>query len=368
MAVAQRIKKIIDDDSWLNMLIPSAESVILFVHGTFGDASDTWGSTPDALLSMPALSSFDTGSFGYSSKVFDRRLPEIFAKKLRSWIEVNLNNYVDIYIVAHSMGGLLTRHALYTMLKDPKQYPVIKNIRRCFLVASPVTGSKVAEFLNRVPFISKLHSRLDYLQDPRIDDMPMGEAYENAARVYLNSGGNEIDIPRFHMYTAQDDKIVSLPGKSFYTRYDKDESVVPGTHGTSKENKDVNSMLVMSISQIISSSSGASMSSQILRSTAVQAFAREREHTTSALVSALRSPRSQKQPADVIIISCSNTKSDLHGDFFNTNNSLASEVDDSDLRKLLFATRTRILVSVQSGYVDGIEYKEGNRSKKKIKP
>ncbi|WP_165456770.1 peroxide stress protein YaaA [Aquabacterium lacunae] len=356
----------IDEDSWVNQLTPSAQSVILFVHGTFGDAKETWRGTSEALLTNPGLSSFDTASFGYSSKVFERNTPDTFTEKLRLWINTHLSSYTDIYIIAHSMGGLLVRGSICAMLNDAGENKTVKKIRLCFLVASPVTGSKVATFLTKIG-LSKIHKRLDYLDNPKFNGKPLGKAYAAAVKRYCDNGGDTIDAPHFHIFTAERDIFVGKPKKSFYTKFDHDEGVLPGTHGSVKLELDINSTLITRVAQLVLDSIGTSRRLQKSRINAIQESTREREEA------ALASPGcgaalagGTGETVDILLISCSNTKSDASGHHFDGNASLLSQLDDPDIRQLIFATRNRMLTSIQGGLVDGIEFSEGNRGSRPI--
>lgn len=355
----QRIEK--DKDSWLNYLTPAARSVVLFVHGTFGDATETWGGTPDVFLTIPSMAGFDIASFGYESKKLDTRQPALIAEKLRLWINTHLHQYTDIYIVAHSMGGLLARQMLCTMMENEHDHNIVKKIRLCFLIASPVTGSSYAKLAQRIPFLARFHKRISYLADPRINGLTMGKAYKRAVKMFKDKGGQDIDVPRFHIFTAESDKWVGRPDTDFYTDYDNDEGVIPGTHSTSKIEQDVNSSLVNRVSQLILKSSGSSVGTQASRIKVVTDSMRERELAAQSSTLSKASSKSNANATDILLISCSNTKSDAAGDYYASGDSLVDQLANLEVRQHIFATRNNILVSIQSGYVDGVEFSEGNR-------
>lgn len=360
----KRQKIAIDADSWIYQLTPSSQSVILFVHGTFGNSTETWKGTSEELLINPGLSCFDTASFGYSSQVFERNTPEIFTDKLRLWIKTHLPSYTDIYIIAHSMGGLLVRSSICAMLSDADENKIVKRIRLCFLVASPVTGSRVAKILTKIG-LSRIHKRLAYLDNPNYNGKPLGEAYAIAAKKYIKNGGNEIDIPQFHIFTAERDIFVGKPRKNFYTKFDRDEGVLPGTHGSVKLELNTNSTLITRVAQLVLESMGTSRRVQKSMITAIQESTREREEA------ALITPRAAvadgaKTTVDILIMSCSNTKSDVSGFHFDGTASLLSQLDNSDIRQLMFSTRSRMLSGIQGGLIDGIEFSEGNRGARPV--
>lgn len=362
---SQRIRISIDGDSWKLKLIPGpASSVVLFVHGTFGDATETWGTTPQSMLGIPALSQFDIASFGYDSKVFDKRKPKIFSEKLRLWLNTHLGEYAEIYVVAHSMGGLLLRQAICTMLRDAKKNSAVRKIRLCFLVASPVTGSRTARVISKVPFLSWLHARLSYLRNPTIDGLPMGSAYVSAVQAFLLSGGTDPEVPRFHVFTAESDKLVGQPFANFFTKYDNDEGIVPGSHGSAKLDQDANSSLLARISQLVVLSSSVGKHAQESRIQAIKASTREREQAALSTPRVTSWAAGKPNEIDLLLISCSNTKSDSEQIFYEAGNSITDMLADPSVRQLVYETRNRVVVSVQGAQIDGLEFKEGNRASK----
>ncbi|MFH1316018.1 MAG: hypothetical protein ABII01_00710 [Candidatus Woesearchaeota archaeon] len=82
---------------------------------------------------------FQVWTFTYSST---RYIDEI-AKDLSEVIEKNLDNYDRIFIVAHSMGGLIAQQALYDA--DKSDYSYINKVEKLILIATPNEGSVVAE-------------------------------------------------------------------------------------------------------------------------------------------------------------------------------------------------------------------------------
>ncbi|MBT9242047.1 ABC-three component system protein [Vibrio splendidus] len=118
-------------------------NLILFVHGFTGDVKKTWTNDnsaffPELLLNDATISEhFDIASYSYFTELLNlfadtkeksRRIRDIIWKKthkkernlnidelsnnLSSHIRFSLEQYDNIYIVAHSMGGLITKNLI----------------------------------------------------------------------------------------------------------------------------------------------------------------------------------------------------------------------------------------------------------------
>jgi hypothetical protein len=124
------------------------KNLILFVHGFMGDAADTWenkngNSFPSLLLQDDYVNEhFDLASYSYFSTLLDlfadakekaRWLKNLIRRKthkkernleiselannLSSHLRFTLRQYDNIYVIAHSMGGLLTKSLISEELK-----------------------------------------------------------------------------------------------------------------------------------------------------------------------------------------------------------------------------------------------------------
>lgn len=141
-------------------------NLVLFVHGLNG-GQETWAysqniSFPQMLASDPHLGGrFDIGCFNYfttfanrygvskglfarlfkSTKKIRKNLPitEI-SELLRTEFEVNLDSYDKIIVIAHSMGGLVTKACILGHIDEVQATPVTGFIS----LAVPHSGAKIA--------------------------------------------------------------------------------------------------------------------------------------------------------------------------------------------------------------------------------
>lgn len=141
-------------------------NAILFVHGLKG-GQETWSyddnvSFPKLIASDPQLSDrFDVGCFNYfttftntygaSKNIFSRlfgsirktrkNLPIIeIAQLLRTEFYVNLNDYEKVIVIAHSMGGLVSKACILNQLEET-QTTVVKGF---ISLAVPHSGARIA--------------------------------------------------------------------------------------------------------------------------------------------------------------------------------------------------------------------------------
>jgi len=136
------------------------KKLILFIHG-LGGSEETWGKFETLIKAEKCLNGLDIAFYNYRSslvrtksilsifsKIFSffipqKRLPKIqdVAELLKTEIEERYASYDEIYLITHSMGGLVARKYLYDMLKNNKTLQV----KKLMLYAVPNNGSDWAK-------------------------------------------------------------------------------------------------------------------------------------------------------------------------------------------------------------------------------
>jgi pimeloyl-ACP methyl ester carboxylesterase len=91
---------------------PHNNSLVVFIHGIFGNVWDTWFGIPDVLQhelqSDPLLTSYDYYSFGYESKTFRQPpLDPFVIDDLRRFLNQVTSKYDTVVLICHSQGGLV---------------------------------------------------------------------------------------------------------------------------------------------------------------------------------------------------------------------------------------------------------------------
>jgi hypothetical protein len=122
------------------------DTVIVFVHGVFGDACSTWKARNGAY--WPDLVAHDDLFSGSDVYVYNFPTPKLRASynvgELAADMKLHLDDagipgvYKHVVFVAHSMGGLIVRSYLLDSRPDPKRFPVL------LFYATPTTGADIA--------------------------------------------------------------------------------------------------------------------------------------------------------------------------------------------------------------------------------
>lgn len=130
----------------------STKALVVFIHGVMGDAKETWASAgdpdgwPGIVVRDPKMPAVDALSLGYRSEPLNAssNIEEIAVRTLQSLQDEGVfNNYEQIAIVSHSMGGLITKRMLSLMKNNyPEQ---LKKVKLVVFFSTPSQGSNEAE-------------------------------------------------------------------------------------------------------------------------------------------------------------------------------------------------------------------------------
>jgi Alpha/beta hydrolase family len=123
------------------------DRVIVFVHGIFGSAQDTWKCPrgdffwPKALLSDPAFNDSDVYLAAYDSPYFGNHMTidEVVSNLANRFQSDGVFSHREVVFVAHSLGGLVVQRFLITHREFAKQVPFIA------FYATPETGAQIAQ-------------------------------------------------------------------------------------------------------------------------------------------------------------------------------------------------------------------------------
>jgi pimeloyl-ACP methyl ester carboxylesterase len=350
-----RVRIEIDGHSWLETYHDDAiRDVVVFVHGVLGNYVESWGSTPDKLKGERGLVNFDFASFGYSTAVLDRKDPTVAASLITLWLQTHLSGYERVYIVAHSMGGLITRIAcgLLGASDDPEDWRMYSKIRRCFFVAVPVSGSRVAKFLDAVPGLRQLNRKLPLLAHPTLKGEDIADFYRRSISCARERGGPR---PFYSHFVGELDKLVGPPSAADLTEDDRFEGYLAGAHDTIKLDKTANSTLIRRICQRIAED--AAQSAPTIRRTAPTARSDERSLRAPAAAT-----RHVAAVRDVVLIPCSATKDTASGAPHPLSGGIRNGLADHGLVEATIGARVHIKTLIETGALEGSEFKEGNRA------
>jgi pimeloyl-ACP methyl ester carboxylesterase len=126
---------------------PYKQRVIVFVHGLFGNAEDTWTNSqthaywPKLLLSDPRFNDSDIYVANYASPHFGNTMNvDEIAKSLESRLANDevFQKHREVVFVCHSLGGLVVQQLLLLYREYAKQVPFI------YFFSTPESGAKIA--------------------------------------------------------------------------------------------------------------------------------------------------------------------------------------------------------------------------------
>ncbi len=137
-----KIERPIDKNSWIwNDLDKLEPCLILFIHGYTGHAENTWQRFPHLIrqVGQGFETGFDVASFGYkTSLAFNTKTIEKIAGLFSAFISAHANQYQHIFIVAHSLGDIVSR-CLVPQLFDKKP-AIFHKIRQIHFIGVPHYG------------------------------------------------------------------------------------------------------------------------------------------------------------------------------------------------------------------------------------
>lgn len=124
----------------------------MFVHGVFGDPGSTWTSQsgvswPNLVKDDEKFREFTVATYQYDSPFLQRSsgIEEITQRLLRQLEDQNIfGRFHEIYFIAHSMGGLVTKGVLVN-LNRPSQIEKLRTVKAVLFISTPAQGATLPE-------------------------------------------------------------------------------------------------------------------------------------------------------------------------------------------------------------------------------
>jgi predicted alpha/beta hydrolase family esterase/tetratricopeptide (TPR) repeat protein len=172
---------------------PDRNGDVIFVHGLGGNLRSTWH--PEELqddnfwLNWLSQDNADIGiwSFGYKAEPFEWRgnaMP-LFdqASNLLEWLETKGLSERPIIFVTHSLGGLLVKKMLNTAQTFKKQ-KLIEQIKGIVFLATPHTGSHLANLINNIGALARTTISVEELKAHSPQLRELNEWYRENVRSF----------------------------------------------------------------------------------------------------------------------------------------------------------------------------------------
>lgn len=239
------------------------KNLILFVHGFTGDAIDAWSnangsSFPELLLLDSEIEShFDVASYSYFTTLLDlfaeakekaRWIKNLIRNKthikeknldinelshvLSNHLRFTLEDYENVYVVAHSMGGLITKNLISQELATSG----ITKIRLFVSLAVPHNGANMAVLGEIISNNLQIHNL-----------SPVGEFINSLNQKWVN-----LDLkPTTKYIYGSYDQIVTKHSAVAIDKIEKDIISVPEDHNSISKPKDSTALICKSVASLI---------------------------------------------------------------------------------------------------------------------
>ncbi|MGB5371860.1 MAG: caspase family protein [Flavobacteriaceae bacterium] len=209
---------------------PGANNLLLFIHGFSGEAGDTFGKTPEFLMSEASMDGWDMKPFGYSQFVTPEMGKDIWAgiadidrisEYLCTSVKYKFDKYDRIAIVAHSLGGLIAQRAILDFKEEYRS-----KISHIILFGTPSNGiepEKLTKLWNAK--YREMSSQGDFITTLRKD------WHDNFPKAFL--------FTKLKVVAATDDEFLT-PNSCIDSFPKEDHVMVSGKHLSMVKPKDKN--------------------------------------------------------------------------------------------------------------------------------
>lgn len=190
------------------------EKLVIFLHGFTGDYLNTWENFPALLEGDQILAHFDILMWGYPSNLFSFNPSiETLGRYIAERIEGLPERYKSLVIVAHSMGGLVSRAAVTSALTSNKRHSLLR-LKKLILFGTPNEGAEIAKLTS---FWNQQGQEME----------PSSEFIEELNDDWISlSHDFNLEIPTTVLIGLEDSYVKPESAKSYFT----DVRIVEGNH------------------------------------------------------------------------------------------------------------------------------------------
>lgn len=198
---------------------PKRDTALILIHGWNGRGRETWGKFPELLES---LNKFDVHLYNYPTGIATGLLdkfkklvgilsyptPEEVARALKTTIDTEYSSYKAIYLLAHSLGGVIARDYVLKEIREGRKRGL--RVAGMILYGSPFNGTEWDAVCKLLQQVVMLKADSDYLKKLQSDwnKHIAGLDWEVGA-------GVKSDLPTYAIVGARDG-VVDRRSASFY--------------------------------------------------------------------------------------------------------------------------------------------------------
>jgi pimeloyl-ACP methyl ester carboxylesterase len=229
-----------------------AKHLIVFVHGLGGNGYTTWKKFPRFIFDDLSRDPVDVALFDYFSgrrrMGFERPTVAVIAEILTERLQ-ELRGYDEIFIVAHSMGGLIAIDAIRNYITQRREEPgLLRVLAGVIAIATPFDGSRLAQN----PILREVVSECEQLEP--------SSAYQQDLRQFINDNidtKHRVELAP-HLYKVPlwaivggFDRIVDRSSATFGSVSDQIRTAVNRGHTNIAKPKDPNSEVITWVRDIM---------------------------------------------------------------------------------------------------------------------
>ena len=203
-------------------------NLILFIHGYTGSPDSTWMRFPHLLrqVGQGFETGFEVASFGYETSFLSNfQDTETIAQLLLSFLDAQSESNQAVFIIAHSLGGVVARRLLVDSFSNPYDRKIFDRIKQVHFVGVPHHGAFLAP--KQLDWFRKLNPLAAEL---RADSPLLLQTLRDWSSILDICLGNGIPIPLLCNYVGNKDWLV--PAERTIRAFAKSEHVrvVEGSH------------------------------------------------------------------------------------------------------------------------------------------
>jgi pimeloyl-ACP methyl ester carboxylesterase len=189
--------------------------LVVFLHGLMG-TQHSWGAVPDFVQGPDFVVVTPT----YNAKVRGRSDIETSAQRVITEIQTRYPNHDPIYLVGHSLGGLVAREICRSLLAGGPD-ALLNKIPAAITVGTPLEGARYANIvLRNIPFLS-----------PKIHQIATtGYAFDDYRAAIRLAKARQVSRPKQLHIQMEEDGVIARQFTEHFTEDDSAVAVIPGTH------------------------------------------------------------------------------------------------------------------------------------------
>ena len=193
--------------------------LVLFLHGLMGD-QNSWGTVPDYVRNSDLGANFEIATPEYSASLWSPSTIETSAQQLLTLVETKYPHHDPIFLVGHSLGGLVAREMCRQLLVNGPDN-LLNKIPAAISLGTPLEGARWGNiFLRIAPLFSR---KIKQLASPK-------HAFNDYRQAIRAAVGRKVRGPKQLHIQIEDDCVVRRHDPGHFTEQDLAAATIPRGH------------------------------------------------------------------------------------------------------------------------------------------